>query len=63
MMPQESAEKALTDNLETANEIVRLEVVNSLAKVGATKALDGSLCDHDESVGQRLGGNRCANKW
>lgn len=37
VMPKESAEKALIENLETANEIVRREVRKSLAKIGSEK--------------------------
>jgi hypothetical protein len=40
VMPQESAERALIDNLETGDEIVRLEVIKSLTKVGSVRALD-----------------------
>jgi len=40
VMPKESAEKALTQNLETANEIVRIEVRKSLAKIGSEKGGD-----------------------
>ena len=40
VMPRESAEKALVDNLETANEIVRREVRKSLSKIGSTKGGD-----------------------
>ena len=39
VMPKESAEEALTQNLETANEIVRHEVRKSLAKIGSEKAV------------------------
>ena len=39
VMPKESAEKALTQNMETANEIVRIEVRKSLAKLGSEKAV------------------------
>jgi len=37
VMPRELAEKALVDNLETANEIVRREVRKSLVKIGSEK--------------------------
>ena len=40
VMPKESAEKALTENMETANQIVRIEVRKSLAKIGSEKAGD-----------------------
>ena len=40
VMPKESAEKALMENLETANEIVRLEVRKSLTKIGSEKVVD-----------------------
>ena len=39
VMPKESAEKALMENLETANEIVRIEVRKSLAKIGSEKVV------------------------
>jgi hypothetical protein len=39
-MPRELAEKALVDNLETANEIVRREVRKSLTKIGSAKGGD-----------------------
>lgn len=40
VMPRESAEKALTENRETANEIVRREVQKSLVKIGSVKGGD-----------------------
>lgn len=40
VMPKESAERALTENMETANQIVRIEVRKSLAKIGSEKAGD-----------------------
>jgi HEAT repeat protein len=40
VMPREFAEKALVDNLETANEIVRREVHKSLTKIGSAKGGD-----------------------
>ena len=40
VMPKESAEKALLENLETANEIVRREVRKSLTKIGSEKVVD-----------------------
>lgn len=43
VMPKESAEKALVDNLETANDIVRIEVRKSLAKIGSTKGGDDNV--------------------
>jgi hypothetical protein len=40
LMPQEAAEKALLENLTTADEIVRREVFKSLGRVGTARALD-----------------------
>ncbi|HET6980080.1 MAG TPA: hypothetical protein VFI24_27350 [Pyrinomonadaceae bacterium] len=37
VMPKESAEKALMENLETGNEIIRREVRKSLVKIGSEK--------------------------
>ena len=42
VMPSESAEKALKENLEPANEIVRREVHKSLVKIGSEKAVDAN---------------------
>lgn len=42
-MPKESAEKALLENLETANEIVRREVRKSLTKIGSDKAVGDNV--------------------
>jgi len=43
LMPRESAEKALTENLETTNQIVRMVVRKSLAKIGSLKAVDDKI--------------------
>ena len=43
VMPKEFAEKALLENLETANEIVRREVRKSLVKIGSDKVVDDHL--------------------
>lgn len=40
VMPQEAAEKVLMENLETDNEIVRLEIIKSLTEVGSARSLD-----------------------
>ena len=40
VMPKESAEKALLENLETTNEIVRREVRKSLTKIGSDKVVN-----------------------
>jgi hypothetical protein len=42
VMPKEFAEKALTENLETANPIVRIEVRKSLTKIGSKAVPDAS---------------------
>jgi hypothetical protein len=43
VMPKESAEKALLENLEPTNEIVRREVRKSLAKIGSEKVVDDNV--------------------
>jgi hypothetical protein len=42
VMPKEFAEKTLTENLETANPIVRIEVRKSLTKIGSKAVPDAS---------------------
>ena len=43
VMPKESAEKALLENLEPANEIVRREVRKSLTKIGSEKVVEDKI--------------------
>ena len=43
VMPKEPAEKALLENLETSNEIVRREVRKSLTKIGSEKVVGDNV--------------------
>ena len=43
VMPKESAEKALLENLEPANEIIRREVRKSLVKIGSEKVVKDKI--------------------